>query len=55
MAASKTTIVPKDNTKSLDYHVKNVMLGNRRFENVYQSLTRMVLGDRQKMEKVTVN
>jgi len=55
MAASKTTIVPKDNTKSLDYHVKNVMLGNRRFENVYQSLTRMILGDRQKMEKVTVN
>ena len=55
MAASKTTIVPKDNTKSLDYHVKNVMLGNRRFENVYQSLTRMILGDRQKMEKVTAN
>jgi serine protein kinase len=55
MAAAKTTSVPKDNTKSLDYHVKNVLLGNRKFENVYQSLTRMILGDNQKMEKVTVN
>ncbi len=55
MATTKTTAVPKDNTKSLDYHVKNVLLGNRKFENIYQSLTRMILGDNQKMEKVTVN
>lgn len=55
MAAAKTTSVPKDNLKNLDYHIKNVLLGNRRFENVYQSLTRMILNDRQKIEKVTVN
>ncbi|MGD0709982.1 MAG: hypothetical protein ABR968_02255 [Bacteroidales bacterium] len=55
MAAAKTTSIPKDNMKSLDYHLKNVLLGNRKFENVYQSLTRMILGDNQKMEKVTVN
>lgn len=55
MATAKTTSVPKDDLKSLDYHVKNVLLGNRRFENVYQSLTRMILNDRQKIEKVTVN
>ncbi len=55
MATAKTKSVPRDNLKSLDYHIKNVLLGNRRFENVYQSLTRMILNDRQKMEKVTVN
>ena len=55
MATAKTTSIPKDNTKNLDYHIKNVMLGNRRFENVYQTLTRMILGDHQKLEKVTVN
>jgi serine protein kinase len=55
MATAKTTSVPKENLKSLDYHIKNVLLGKRRFENVYQSLTRMILNDRQKMEKVTVN
>ncbi|NTW33669.1 MAG: serine protein kinase PrkA, partial [Bacteroidetes bacterium] len=54
MATAKN-ISPKDNTKSLDFHIKNVLLGNRRFENVYQSLTRMILGDSHKMEKVTVN
>ena len=55
MATAKTTSAPKDNTKSLDYHLKNVLLGNRKFENIYQSLTRMILGDNQKMEKITVN
>ena len=54
MAIAKNN-TPKDNTKSLDYHVKNVLMGNRRFENVYQSMTRMILGDSHKMEKVTVN
>jgi serine protein kinase len=53
--AAKSTSIPKDNTKALDYHVKHVLMGNRRFENVYQSLTRMILSDRQKMEKITVN
>jgi len=55
MATAKTNSVQKDNTKSLDYHIKNVLLGNRKFENIYQSLTRMILGDSHKIEKVTVN
>jgi serine protein kinase len=54
MATTKT-ITAKDNTKSLDFHIKNVLLGNRRFENVYQSITRMILGDNKKLERVTVN
>lgn len=54
MATTKT-ITPKDNTRSLDYHIKNVLLGNRRFENVYQSITRMILGDNKKLERITVN
>ncbi len=45
----------QDNMKSLDYHVKNVLMGNRRFENVFQSITRMVLGDTKLIEKTTVN
>ncbi|MFH0865181.1 MAG: serine protein kinase PrkA [Bacteroidota bacterium] len=35
--------------------MKNVLLGNRRFENVYQSITRMILGDNKKLERITVN
>lgn len=54
MATTKT-ITSKDNTKSLDFHIKNVLLGNRRFENVYQSITRMILGDNKKLERITVN
>ncbi|HNW97694.1 MAG TPA: hypothetical protein PKK00_04695 [Bacteroidales bacterium] len=54
MATTKT-ITQKDNTKSLDFHIKNVLLGNRRFENVYQTITRMILGDNKKLERVTVN
>jgi serine protein kinase len=43
------------NTTSLDYHVKMVIDGKRRFENVYQSVSRMILEDPDKIEKVTVN
>ncbi|MBD3233551.1 MAG: serine protein kinase PrkA [candidate division Zixibacteria bacterium] len=41
--------------KSLDTHIKSVISGKRRFENVFQSLTRMILGDPTKIEKVVVN
>ncbi len=40
---------------SLDYHVKEVIKGNRKFENVYQSISRMILNSDSKMEKVKVN
>jgi serine protein kinase len=43
------------NTNSLDHHVKLVIDGKRRFENVYQSVSRMILEDPEKIEKVTVN
>ncbi len=51
-AASKTTAGPPN---TLDYHVKQVAGGERRFENVFQSVTRMILGDHDKIRKVTVN
>ncbi len=41
--------------KTLDFHVQQVIAGNRRFENVFQSVTRMILGDSQQIAKVFVN
>ncbi len=40
---------------TLDNHLKSVISGKKRFENVFQSISRMVLGDQSKIEKVTVN
>ena len=42
-----------DNT--FDSHIKNVIKGNLRYENVFQSITRMILGDKSMIEKVNVN
>ncbi|MDX9790489.1 MAG: serine protein kinase PrkA [Candidatus Kapaibacterium sp.] len=41
--------------KSLDYHVKSVVSGNRIFENVFQSVTRMILDYPDGIKKITVN
>jgi len=41
--------------RTLLYHIKSVLEGKRKFENVFQSVTRMILGDPSKIEKVTVN
>lgn len=41
--------------KSLNYHIEKVISGERRFENVFQAVTRMILGDSSKMSKITVN
>ncbi len=41
--------------KSLAFHLEQVMSGQRRFENVFQSLTRMVLSDPGQIQKVFVN
>ncbi len=43
------------NKASLLYHLNEVVSGKRKFENVYQALTRMILGDQKTIEKVTVN
>ena len=42
-----------DNT--FETHIKNVIKGNLKYENVFQSLTRMILGDKSMIEKVNVN
>ncbi|ROL56296.1 hypothetical protein D9V84_08995, partial [Bacteroidetes/Chlorobi group bacterium Naka2016] len=42
-------------SSTLEFHIKNVIEGKRRFENVFQSITRMILGDPSKIAKVIVN
>ncbi|MCG8568542.1 MAG: serine protein kinase PrkA [Spirochaetes bacterium] len=39
----------------LDYHIKQVAANKRRFENVFQSISRMILEDQKQIEKVKVN
>jgi serine protein kinase len=48
------TVSNKAPEKSLNEHIKKVISGERRFENVFQSVSRMILEDHE-MEKVTVN
>lgn len=43
------------NPKSLAGHLQEVISGRRCFENVFQSVSRMILGDNKFIEKVTVN
>ncbi len=43
------------NPLSLDSHILSVMLGERRFENVFQSVSRMILGDSSLITRVNVN
>jgi len=43
------------NPTSLDAHVVQVLAEKRRFENVFQSVTRMILGNNDLIEKVNVN
>ena len=40
---------------SLDYHIKQVGSGKRKFENIYQSLCHLILDDPEMIEKVKVN
>jgi len=40
---------------SLDAHILSVLTGERRFENVFQSVSRMILGDHSLIAKVNVN
>lgn len=44
-----------NNEKTLQNHVKEVISGNRLFENVFESVSRMILQDPSKIEKTTVN
>ncbi|NJL13919.1 MAG: serine protein kinase PrkA [Microscillaceae bacterium] len=47
--AKKTTL------QTLETHVKAVVQGQRRFENAFQSISRMILGDPSLIEKASVN
>jgi serine protein kinase len=40
---------------ALELHVQSVIKGNRKFENVFQSLTRMILGNPEMISKINVN
>jgi serine protein kinase len=40
---------------TLDAHLQSVIKGDLRFENVFQTVSRMILGDKEKIQKVTVN
>jgi serine protein kinase len=42
-------------TLSLTDHAKGVIQGKRRFENAFQAISRMILGDKDKIKKTTVN
>ncbi len=41
--------------RTLQNHIEQVFSGDRKFENVYQAVSRMILKDPNKIEKVTVN
>ncbi len=49
--AKKTTASPK----TLQHHLKEVIAKRRSFENVYQSISRMILGNQELIQKVSVN
>lgn len=53
--AKKSVNVPVPGDAGLIGHVRAVIGGGRRFENVFQAVSRMILGDPSKIEKVTVN
>lgn len=52
---AKTTSTQMMSQKSLDFHIRQVVSGKRNFENVFESITRMILGQPDFIEKITVN
>jgi serine protein kinase len=40
---------------ALSHHIQAVAKGEKRFENVFQSVSRMILGDNTKIKKISVN
>jgi len=45
----------KKTDQTLDFHIKQVLSGKRKFENVYESVTRMILGSPDAFRKIKVN
>lgn len=48
-------VAVNNTVKSLDFHVKSVVNNERNFENVFQSVTRMILDYPDGIKKITVN
>ncbi len=55
MAKKTSTDLSALNPASLDAHILKVISGERKFENVFQSVSRMILDGPDKVEKVTIN
>jgi len=55
MAKKTSTDLSALNPASLDAHILKVISGGRKFENVFQSVSRMILDGPDKVEKVTIN
>ncbi len=53
--AKKSPSAPVSGDTGIIRHAQAVIAGERRFENVFQAVSRMILGDPSKIEKVTVN
>ena len=45
----------KKTDQTLEFHLKQVLAGKRKFENVYESVTRMILGGSDAFHKTKVN
>lgn len=52
---AKTVNTTVNQVQTLSQYIKNVIAGKHQFENVYQSLVRMILGKPDLIEKVNVN
>ena len=52
---AQKSIKNSDNERSLILHTQEVFSGNRKFENVFQSVSRMILEDKSKIERIYVN
>ncbi len=52
---AKAKVSQKLRENSLQYHISEVIAGKRRFENVFQAVSRMILDGEDKIKKVTVN
>ncbi|MEI7594101.1 MAG: serine protein kinase PrkA [Bacteroidota bacterium] len=52
---AQKSILKPTNDKSLINHAQQVIAGNRKYENVFQSVSRMILEDKSKIEKIYVN
>ena len=55
MAKKTSSDLSALNPASLDAHILKVISGERKFENVFQSVSRMILDGPDKVEKVTIN